>query len=119
MCTVFWDRKGVLLIEFLPRGETIYRETYCQTLKNLHHAIPNKRHGMLTNGVVLFHDNAWPHTARDTQNLISKFGCKQIDHPPYSLDLAQSDFHIFLHLKTFLGGQSFDGDNEVKTAVRE
>ncbi|KAJ4434925.1 hypothetical protein ANN_23496 [Periplaneta americana] len=69
-------------------------------------------------GVVLLHDNARPHTARDTQNLISKFGWEQIDHPSYSPDLAPSDFHLFLHLKKFLGGQRFDGD-EVKTAVRE
>ncbi|KAJ4446219.1 hypothetical protein ANN_12913 [Periplaneta americana] len=82
MCTVFWDRKGVLLIEFLPRGETINRETYCRTLRKLRRAIQNKRHGMLTDGVVLLHDNARLHTARDTQTLISKFGWKQIDHPP-------------------------------------
>ena len=100
MCTVFWDRKGVLLIKFLPWGETINRETYCQTLKKLHHAIQNKRCGMLTNGVVLLHDSAQPYTARDTQNFISKFGWEQIDHPPYSPDLAPSDFHLFLHLKT-------------------
>ncbi|KAJ4431881.1 TGF-beta receptor type-1, partial [Periplaneta americana] len=60
----------------------------------------------------------WPHTARDTQNLISKFGWEQIDYPPYSSNLAPSEFHLFLHLKKFLGGQRFDGD-EVKTAMRE
>ncbi|KAJ4452187.1 hypothetical protein ANN_03705 [Periplaneta americana] len=47
----------------------------------------------------------------DTQNLISKFGWKQIDQLPYSPDLAPSDFHLFLHLKKFLGGQRFDGDD--------
>ncbi|KAJ4428302.1 hypothetical protein ANN_24320 [Periplaneta americana] len=117
--TYRYVRKGVLLIEFLPRGETINRETYCQTLKKLRRAIQNKRRGMLTDGVVLLHDNARPHTARNTQNLISKFGWEQIDHPPYSPDMAPSDFHFFLHLKKFLGGQRFDGDDEVKTAVRE
>ena len=25
MCTVFWDRKGVLLVEFLPPNETMQR----------------------------------------------------------------------------------------------
>ncbi|KAJ4440724.1 hypothetical protein ANN_08872 [Periplaneta americana] len=30
---------------------------------------------------------------------------------PYSPDLALSDFHLFLHLKKFLGGQRFDGDD--------
>ncbi|KAJ4451734.1 hypothetical protein ANN_03205 [Periplaneta americana] len=39
--------------------------------------------------------------------------------PTYRPDLAPSDFHLFLHLKKFLGGQRFDGDDEVKTAVRE
>ncbi|KAJ4427908.1 hypothetical protein ANN_23917 [Periplaneta americana] len=34
-------------------------------------------------------------------------------------DLAPSDFHLFLHLKKFLGDQRFDGDDEVKTVVRE
>ncbi|KAJ4445259.1 hypothetical protein ANN_07060 [Periplaneta americana] len=36
-----------------------------------------------------------------------------------SPDWAPSDFHLFLHLKKFLGGQRFDGDDEVKTAVWE
>ncbi|KAJ4438273.1 hypothetical protein ANN_14212 [Periplaneta americana] len=36
-----------------------------------------------------------------------------------SPDFAPSDFHLFLHLKKFLCGQRFDGDDEVKTAVRE
>jgi hypothetical protein len=37
--------------------------------------------------------------------------------PPYSPDLAPSDFHVFLHPKTFLGGWRFHDDNEVKEAV--
>jgi hypothetical protein len=36
--------------------------------------------------------------------------------PPYSPDLAPSDFHVFLHLKTLLGGRRFH-DDEVKEAV--
>jgi hypothetical protein len=37
--------------------------------------------------------------------------------PPYSPGLAPSDFHAFLHLKTFLRGRlEYDG-NEAKEAV--
>jgi hypothetical protein len=36
---------------------------------------------------------------------------------PYSPDLAPSDFHVYLHLKTFLGDQMFHDDNEVKEAI--
>jgi histone-lysine N-methyltransferase SETMAR len=75
------------------------------------------QHGMLSLGVVMLHDNARPHTAAATQELITTFGWEQFHHPPYSPDLAPSDFHVFLHLKTFLGGWSFHDDNEVKEAV--
>jgi len=40
-----------------------------------------------------------------------------LPHPPYSLDLALSDFHLFGPLKEFLGGQHFSTDDEVKQAV--
>ncbi|GBN19409.1 hypothetical protein AVEN_205798-1, partial [Araneus ventricosus] len=39
------------------------------------------------------------------------------DHPPYSLDLAPSDFHLFLKLKEFLGGKRFGSDEELENAV--
>jgi len=116
MCTVFWDRKDVLLVDFLPQGSTINAGVYCDTLKKLRCAIQNKRRGMLSRGVVMIHDNARPHTAAATQNLITTFGWEQFDHPPYSPDLAPSNFHLFLHLKSFLAGRQLH-DNEVQEAV--
>jgi len=71
---------------------------------------------MLSRGVVMIHDNARPHTAAATQNLITKFGWEQSNYPPSSPDLAPSDFHLFLHLKSFLAGRRFH-DDEVKEAV--
>ena len=38
-------------------------------------------------------------------------------HPPYSPDLASSDFHLFLHLKKLLAGRKFDDDDEVQEEV--
>ena len=65
----------------------------------------------------MIHDNARPHTAAATQNLITTFGWEQFDHPPYNPDLAPSDFHLFLHLKSFLAGRRFHDDSEVKETV--
>jgi hypothetical protein len=56
MTAVFWDRKGVLMVEFMHQGTTVMSEVYCETLKNC------IWHGMLTHGVILLHDNARPHT---------------------------------------------------------
>jgi hypothetical protein len=33
MATVFWDRKGVLMVEFMQQETTITSETYCETQK--------------------------------------------------------------------------------------
>jgi GT2 family glycosyltransferase len=89
---------------------------YCDTLEKLRRAIQNRRRGMLSRGVVKLHDNARPHTATETQDLIATFGWEQFDHPPYSPDFPPSDFHVFLHPKTFLGGLRFH-DDDVKEAV--
>ncbi|KAG8176077.1 hypothetical protein JTE90_025535 [Oedothorax gibbosus] len=104
MCTVFWDRKGVLLMDFLSRNETINSAAYCETLNNLRRSIQNKRRGKLSKGIVLLHDNARPHVANRTKDLITSFKWETLDHPPYSPVLAPSDYHMFLHLKKHMGG---------------
>ena len=50
-------------------------------------------------------------------NLIATFGWEQSDHPPYSPDLASNDFHLFLHLESFLAGRRFHDVSDVKEAV--
>jgi acyl-CoA thioesterase len=33
MATVFWDRKGVLMVKFMQQGTTITSEVYCKKKK--------------------------------------------------------------------------------------
>ena len=61
MLTLFWDEWGVILKHFMPRGNTVTSAMYADLLKNhLCPAIKTKRHGSLSTGVLLQHDNAWP-----------------------------------------------------------
>jgi histone-lysine N-methyltransferase SETMAR len=48
---------------------------------------------MLTPGVVLLHDNAGLHTAAHTGALLEHLNWELFDQPPYSPDLAESDYH--------------------------
>ena len=64
------------------------------------------------------HDNAWPHCANVTKDLLKKFNWEVFDHPPYSPDLAPSDFHLFRELKAWLGGQRFAANDELQDAVK-
>lgn len=117
MATVFWDRKGLIHVEFMPRGETINSEAYCQTLNRLRRAIQNKRRGKLSEKIFLIHDNARPHASVQTRQVLENFKWDIFGHPPYSPDLAPSDYHLFPKLKDFLGGQQFANDDELKEAV--
>jgi hypothetical protein len=46
-------------------------------------------------------------------------GWTMLPHPPYSPDLAPSDFHLFVSLKDALRGAHFEDDNSVTEAVRK
>ncbi|GFV69191.1 histone-lysine N-methyltransferase SETMAR [Trichonephila clavipes] len=73
MATVFWDRQSALLIDFLERGATIKSERYYQTLCKLTRAVQNNRRGKLASKILFLHDNARPHTANCTQELLNSF----------------------------------------------
>ncbi|XP_032670036.1 histone-lysine N-methyltransferase SETMAR-like [Odontomachus brunneus] len=49
--------------------------------------------------------------------LLRRFGWEVFNHPPYSPDLAPSDFHLFPHMKNWLGGQYFHTDDELQITV--
>jgi len=63
------------------------------------------------------HDNALAHWALATQKKLAYLGFQCFDHPPYSLDLAPSNYHLFPELKKQLKGRHFSCDMEVIAAV--
>ncbi|GFX13248.1 histone-lysine N-methyltransferase SETMAR [Trichonephila clavipes] len=110
-------KHGVLLVDLMPQGTTINSGAYCATLWKLRRALQNKRHGMLSKGVLLFNDEARPHTSRTTRESIESFGLEVLDHAPYSPDLARSNFHLFGFLKKRLGGRHLSDNKELKVTM--
>ena len=102
----------------MPRNTTISADTYSATLRHLRKAIWNSHRGKLSRGVVQIHDNARPHTARQTQTLLhDEFHWDAFDHPPNSPDLAPSDFYLFWKMKERLAGNRFTDDEDLQHAV--
>ena len=58
--TVFWDAKGVIMLDFLPQRSTITGVYYANLLDQLRTAI----RGKLCKGVLLQQDNARVHTCK-------------------------------------------------------
>ena len=61
----------------------------------LREAINEKRQGKLSAGVLLLHDNAPVHMYAKSHATIRQCGFQQLNHPPYSPDLAPSDYFLF------------------------
>jgi len=62
-------------------------------------------------------NNALAHCAFATQKKLAYLGFQCLDHPPYSPDLAPSDYHLFPGLKKQLKGCHFSSNVEVIAAV--
>jgi histone-lysine N-methyltransferase SETMAR len=71
----------------------------------------------VTKGVLFLHDNAPAYQALATQKKLAYLGFQCLEHPPYSPDLAPSDYHLFPGLKKQLKGRHFSSDTEVIAAA--
>ncbi|CAK1595888.1 unnamed protein product [Parnassius mnemosyne] len=105
MLCVWWDWKGIVYYELLPSGKTIDSDLYCQQLMRLKQEIEKKirLESINRKGVVFHHDNARPHTSLATQQKLRELDGEVLMHPPYSPELAPSDFHLFRYLPNYLG----------------
>ena len=70
-------------------------------------------------GLKLHWDNARPHTSQATTEALQQAGLVIVPQPPYSPDLAPSDFFLFGYLKWKLNGEKFGDGNELLSRLRE
>ncbi|GBN11204.1 hypothetical protein AVEN_144509-1 [Araneus ventricosus] len=53
-----------------------------------------------------------------SRQLLEQFKCCVSDHPTCNPDLVTSDFHLFLKLKNWLGGQHFQKKEDLQRNVK-
>jgi histone-lysine N-methyltransferase SETMAR len=100
LASIFWDQDGILLIDYFPNGQTMNAECCSSLPVQLKDVLKEKRRGKFTKVVLFLHDNVPAHRALATQNKLAYFGFQCVDYPPYSPDLAPSDYHLLPGLKT-------------------
>lgn len=119
MLCIWWDQQGVVYYELLKQGETITGEVYRRQLIRLKQALGEKRpewdnrHDKL----ILQHDNARPHVANLVKNYSDRQNWEILPHPPYSPDIAPSDYHLFRSMQSALAEQHFRSYEDIKKWV--
>ena len=84
MTAVFWDAKGVIMLDLLPKRSTITGVYYANLLDQLRTAIREKRRGKLSKCVLLQQHNARVHTCKVTMDAVERNAYKLIPHPAFS-----------------------------------
>jgi len=79
MACVFKDSQAVILVDFVPSGSIVNADYYSTLL-----SAPSKTTKFVTKGVILQHDNAPPHKARQTVEQVAMTGWQLLPHPPCS-----------------------------------
>lgn len=116
MLCIWWDWKGIVYYELLPQNQMLNSDKYCSQLDRLKAAIDEKRPELANQKGVIFHqDSARPHISLQTRQKLIQLGWDVLLHPPYSPDLAPSNYHLFRSLQNSLDGRNSVFFNSVKT----
>lgn len=115
LLSIWWDCKGVIFYSLLSSNKTINSELYCNQLDELNRKIQKKRPSLANRKGIVFHqDNARPHISKQTKQKLKELNWDLLNHPPYSPDLAPSDFYLFRSLENNLAGRRFTSLEEIQ-----
>ena len=118
MC-IWWDWKGVYY-ELLLENQTINSDKYCSQLDQLKAALNEKHPELVNRKCIIFHqDNARPHVSLITRQKLLQLGWEVLIHPPYSPDIAPSDFHLFWSLQNSLNGKNVSSLEDCKRHLEQ
>ena len=116
--SIFFDAHGPVAQIIVPKGKTITGDFYvnnCLSEVEKHYWERRPKSGL--RGMRLLHDNARPHKAKLVKSELDRMRVVELDHPPYSPDLAPCDFWLFAKLKKDLAGRHFDSRIDLGNAI--
>ncbi|KAG5317782.1 MOS1T transposase, partial [Pseudoatta argentina] len=95
---------------------TIAGDRYRLQLMRLSRALKEKRplYAQRHDKVILLHDNARPHVGKPVKTYLETLKWEVLPHPPYSPDIAPSDFHLFRSMAHGLADQRFHSYEEAQ-----
>ena len=119
MLTVFWNTAGFIIIGLLPEGLKFNSEYFInnilEKINQMTSDLRLKSHLKIT----LHFDNARVHTVRKVIQFMDLHQMKRAPHPPFSPDIAASDFYLFVFLKDRLAGKVFESVDEVFESITQ
>ena len=92
------------MIDYLEHLGCTINGAYYAELRRLCQEIARKRRGKLSHCVLLLQDKTPAHTSKVAMSAATECGFEILSHPPYSPDLAPSDFYQGTRKRPILKG---------------
>ena len=120
MVTIIWGVFGFYIVDFLDEN-TKYDSNYF--ISHILVPLSNKREEIWSDSerrkIWLHLDNCRIHNSKMTREKTEELGFKRAPHPPYSPDIAPSDFFLFGYVKEKLKGYKFKSRDDLKDKILE
>ena len=116
MLCIWWDQVGVVYYKLLKPNETITGERYRTQLMRLSRALREKwpQYEQMHEKVYTRHDNARTHVAKPVKIYLETLKWEVLPHPPYSPDIAPSDYYLFRSMVQVLADQQFRSYEDIE-----
>jgi histone-lysine N-methyltransferase SETMAR len=115
MLLAFFDSKGLIYTNIVPRGSMVNATYIVKALGTFMQHLKKKRPAMVSQEWFFHWDNAPVHTAAVVKTWLAANNIQLLQHPPYSPDLAPADFFLFRRVKEELAGVRLTPET-IKTA---
>ncbi|KAG5318967.1 MOS1T transposase, partial [Pseudoatta argentina] len=111
-----WGKPGHASTSSANPNITIPGDRYRLQLMRLSRALKEKRplYAQRHDKVILLHDTARPHVAKPVKTYLEMLKWEVLPHPPYSPDIAPSDFHLFRSMAHGLADRRFHSYEEAQ-----
>lgn len=116
MIACFFNKTGHVATIALEDRRTVNAEWY--TTICLPEVINELRKSNRNRRIILHHDNASAHTARQTIDYLKQQNVELMTHCPYSPDLSPNDFFLFPNIKNKMRGERFASPEEAVEAFK-
>ena len=120
LITIFWSVHGIEYISALKDGDSYNSKYFCANVLDslLNSPLYDKAKNQKMR-YVLHMDNSPVHNSKYTHFYIKDSGLSRADHPPYSPDLAPSDFWLFGTLDNMKREHTFESPEESVEWIEE
>ena len=107
---------------FHPHPQTLPSniwDTHSERVNKLRPEIKKRRRTLISTDVILHHDNALSHTSYHVLSTIDNLRYELLRHPPYSPDLAPSDYYLFPLLKEYLKARRYEDRSALASSIHQ